>query len=92
MREVLASLTVREVEVVVAVATGASNAEIARKLSISLGTVRAHLYSVFQKLGVECRVQLTVLALYYGLVDADLCRISIEVRSERVRQASRYVW
>ena len=48
-------LTPREREAVVLVAEGKTNAEIARQLWISPGTVRRHLENVFAKLGVHTR-------------------------------------
>ena len=48
-------LTPREREVVVLVAEGKTNAEIARQLWISPGTVRRHLENVFAKLDVHTR-------------------------------------
>ena len=48
-------LTPREREVVVLVAEGMTNAEIARRLWISPGTVRRHLENVFRKLEVHTR-------------------------------------
>lgn len=48
-------LTRREHQVVLLVAEGLTNAEIARKLWISPGTVRRHLENVFAKLGVHTR-------------------------------------
>jgi len=63
-------LTVREMEVVRAVASGHRNAEIAIRLSISEATVKTHLTNVFQKLGIRDRVALTVYALRHGLTEA----------------------
>jgi DNA-binding NarL/FixJ family response regulator len=48
-------LTAREEEVVEYVQRGLSNKEIAMEMSISLGTVRAHLRSIFRKLEVSSR-------------------------------------
>jgi DNA-binding CsgD family transcriptional regulator len=48
-------LTLREVEVVRLVAEGLSNAEIARRLWVSVRTVHAHLRSAYRKLGVHTR-------------------------------------
>ena len=48
-------LTAREEEVVEFVRRGLSNKEIAQQMSISLGTVRAHLRSIFRKLEVTSR-------------------------------------
>ena len=48
-------LTRREHEVVMLVAEGLTNAQIAERLWISPGTVRRHLQNVFAKLGVHTR-------------------------------------
>ena len=50
-----AVLTSREREILELVATGRTNAEIARELWISAGTVRKHLENAFDKLGVHTR-------------------------------------
>lgn len=54
-------LTPREREVAVLAAQGLSNEEIARRLGISVKTVKAHLSLVFQKLGVKRRSELAYL-------------------------------
>ncbi len=59
----LAGLTRRERELVALVAAGASNKEIAERLSIAERTVKAHLTSIFRKLGVSSRLHLAVYAL-----------------------------
>lgn len=51
-------LSAREQDVVSALREGRSNKDIARQLDISERTVKAHLTSVFQKFGVEDRLQL----------------------------------
>ncbi|PXX43566.1 helix-turn-helix transcriptional regulator [Aquitalea magnusonii] len=53
-----AKLSERELAVVEALRQGKANKEIARLLDISERTVKAHLTSVFQKFGVEDRLQL----------------------------------
>jgi DNA-binding NarL/FixJ family response regulator len=53
-------LTTREREIARQVGDGANNKLIARNLRISDATIKAHLTSVFQKLGVEGRLQLAV--------------------------------
>jgi two-component system, NarL family, nitrate/nitrite response regulator NarL len=53
-------LSAREREVVELIAGGGSNKEIAERLGITERTVKAHLTSVFQKLGLSSRLQLAV--------------------------------
>jgi DNA-binding NarL/FixJ family response regulator len=62
-------LTPRELEVVAAVATGASNQEIAERLSVRPSTVKHHLTNVFDKIGVFSRVQLALFAVQHELVE-----------------------
>ena len=50
-------LTPREREVLMLIAAGASNAEIAAQLVVTVGTVKAHGRSIFGKLGVANRTQ-----------------------------------
>ena len=54
----LAALTWREREVATLAGHGLSNAEIARRLVISVRTIESHLYSAYGKLGVTGRAQL----------------------------------
>ncbi|WP_336206678.1 response regulator transcription factor [Nonomuraea sp. LPB2021202275-12-8] len=61
-RDRLARLTDREREVALAVADGTSNAEIAQRLHLSVGAVKAHISSALTKLGLANRTQLAVLA------------------------------
>jgi DNA-binding NarL/FixJ family response regulator len=67
-RDLAAVLTQREIEIVRMVATGLRNKEIARRLSITEGTVKIHLHNIFEKLKVESRLELTLRAQSKGLV------------------------
>ena len=65
------SLSVREIEVLGAVARGLSNRDIARELHISEATVKTHLLHVFAKLGVDDRTAAVTVALERGIIRLD---------------------
>lgn len=62
------SLTPREFDILRLVGAGLGNKEIARKIGMAVSTVRTHLNSVYEKLGLESRVEL---ALYASHLEGD---------------------
>lgn len=61
-------LTERELEVLELIVQGYSNAAIAQKLYITVGTVKTHVRNILNKLSADDRTQAAVLALRSGLV------------------------
>jgi two-component system nitrate/nitrite response regulator NarL len=59
----LSALTTREMQIAQAVAEGRGNREIARQLGITEQTVKNHLTSIFEKVGVASRLQLALAIL-----------------------------
>ncbi|MEV0970382.1 response regulator [Microtetraspora glauca] len=66
-RNALAALSPRERDVVLAVARGRTNAEIAAELFMSVGTVKAHITHILVKLDLTNRTQIALLAHDAGL-------------------------
>lgn len=64
-----APLTAREREILDLIVAGCSNAQIAERLYITIGTVKTHVRNILNKLSVDDRTQAAVLALRSGLVD-----------------------
>ena len=58
------NLTDRQSQVVELLEAGLSNKEIARRLSISEGTVKLHLHAIYQRLGISTRGKL--IAFFFG--------------------------
>jgi DNA-binding CsgD family transcriptional regulator len=63
-----AGLSAREVEVLRLVAAGLTSAEVAERLFLSPRTVQAHLYRIYNKLGVSSRSAATRFAIEHRLV------------------------
>ncbi len=63
----VASLTERERDVIALICEGLQNKNIGQRLFISETTVRHHLTSIFNKLGVENRLELVIYAYKHGL-------------------------
>lgn len=62
-----AQLTKRELELMRGIAQNLTNRELSEKLFISQGTVKIHLNSIYRKLGIDGRVELTRFARESGL-------------------------
>jgi DNA-binding NarL/FixJ family response regulator len=64
----ITELTDRELEVLQQMATGASNGEVATRLSVSEATVKTHVGAIFAKLAVRDRAGAIVFAYQHGIV------------------------
>lgn len=67
-RLTIEQLTDRERDVAIAVGRGASNAEVAADLHMSIATVKAHISHIFTKLGATNRVQVAICMHDAGLI------------------------
>jgi DNA-binding NarL/FixJ family response regulator len=62
------ALTPRELEIVRMVSQGLRNKIIAERLSISEGTVKVHLHNIYEKMGVDGRLELVLISQQKGLI------------------------
>jgi RNA polymerase sigma factor (sigma-70 family) len=60
----LTTLTARERQIVRLVSKGLSNREIASRLDLTEGTIKAHLHNIYQKLAINNRTALAALVVF----------------------------
>jgi two-component system, NarL family, nitrate/nitrite response regulator NarL len=64
-------LTKREMDILVSIVTGLSNKEIARRFALSEDTVKHHLTNIFDKVGVNSRLELALFAINNRLTESN---------------------
>ncbi len=87
MADAKGALTERELEIVRAVATGATNQQIARELTISVNTVKVHLKNIFFKLDIQSRTEVALYAVREGLVEVESPAPQVEDTGTEIRPA-----
>jgi two-component system, NarL family, nitrate/nitrite response regulator NarL len=70
VRDQSTALSTREREIVILVAQGFKNKEMAERMFISEQTVKNHLHNIFDKLGVSDRLELALYAIHHNLHEA----------------------
>ncbi len=70
----LAALTERELEIAGLIRAGLRNREIAARCGLTEGTVKVHLHSIFQKLGIKSRSELIIMMLS---IDSDIPAVGL---------------
>ena len=71
VRENASALSTREREIVMLVAQGFKNKEMAQRMFISEQTVKIHLHNIFDKLGVSDRLELALFAIHHNLHETE---------------------
>ena len=74
-------LTVRELQIVTKVAAGYTNKDIAKEFSLCERTVKHHLTSVFDKVGVSTRLELALFAVFHNLAENGGLRALIHLKN-----------
>lgn len=69
------NLTNREYEVLILLVQGYSNPDIAKILNITVHTVKAHISSMYEKTGLNSRVNLAVRACKYNICEKEKIEI-----------------
>lgn len=67
-------MTPREMEVLTLVAGGLSNRDVAQRLNLTEHTVKRHMHSIFDKLGLSNRAEAAAFAVAHGLADPPASR------------------
>lgn len=62
-------ITNRELETLALIGIGFSNSEAARKMSVTVNTVRSHIWNIMKKMGATSRANAIVLAVQNGFID-----------------------
>ena len=65
------SLSERELQIMMMITKGQKVTDISEQLNLSPKTVNSYRYRLFSKLGINGDVELTHLAIRYGMLDAD---------------------
>jgi two-component system nitrate/nitrite response regulator NarL len=71
VRALRSALSARELQVVRAVAAGLRNRAIAEQLGIAEGTVKLHLHNIYEKLRIDSRLELMLLATRAGIAASE---------------------
>jgi two-component system nitrate/nitrite response regulator NarL len=80
------SLTPREMEILMVVMRGYTNGQIAQELLISIQTVKHHISNIFDKTGVDTRLELALFAHHHHLLETAGLGQEPGVRSQFARQ------
>jgi DNA-binding NarL/FixJ family response regulator len=80
-------LTLRELEIVAKIAAGYTNKEAAKEFSVSERTVKHHLTSIFDKVGVSTRLELALFAVFHNLTDDGVVRDSLSDEAAPIAQS-----